>query len=221
MEMLGKKGLVTLLLLLVVEVGIVFVRVGVVGFDQGISLKDIRENPENYLNGEWMAELYAEFVVNSVSEPVNTTDWYGNEWEICIVIIRDSYDYELQFCISSDHYQNYTLWVGESAPFKIIVGDGPYYESWSLGLVINRIAYKPHENYHAAYDAYICLVEPPKITASPLPWWTLWIIGTIAVTALVLTAIAFQRRKKGGSFTLKALSAQKRSEIPRLAQKGY
>ena len=131
-----------------------------------ISLENVANYPENYLalgnNSIRHNEFHAEFTVVSVSEPVTITDWYGNKWEICIVLIKDSYDYGLPFYILSDNYQNYTIWVGESAPFKISVGDGPYYESWSLGLVINRIAYKPHDNYSAAYSAYIYLARPAK-----------------------------------------------------------
>jgi len=163
---------VFILLLLVVGVRVVFVGADVVASDQeGISLQDIRNNPENYLPHPLSPpysgrnEFYAEFTVVSVSEPVTITDWYGREWEICKVLIKDSYDYGLPFYISSEDYQNYTLWVGERAPFNISVSDGPYYESWSLGLVINRIAYKPHDNYHAAYSAYIYLARPANPAA--------------------------------------------------------
>lgn len=206
-EVSREKALVTLLLFLVVEVGIVSIGVDVVAGDyEKISLEGIRENPENYLEVEVnetivnygaKSTLYANFTVISVSEPFNFTDVFGNEWEICKVVLKDSYNYHLQFYISSKDYQNHTLWVGESAPFNISIGDGPYYESWSLGLVINRIAYKPHSNYHAAYSAYIYLV-PSQNQDSSFSWWIPLTIGTIAATTLALTALAFQRLKKKG-----------------------
>jgi hypothetical protein len=177
-----------------------------------ISLEDIVNYPENYtLPGNNLMrnnEFYANFTMVSVSEPVTVTDWYGKEWKICIVVIKDSYGYGVPFYISSEDYQNYTLWVGESAPFNISIGDRPYYESWSLELAINRIAYKPHNDYHAAYSAYIYLAAPLKETVSPFPWWTPLTIGTIAAITLVLTALAFQKLKKKGE-----------AVIPKLIQK--
>lgn len=164
-----RKEVLVALLLFIVEVGIVFVGVDIVAGDQGgISLEDVVNYPENYLapgnDSIRHNEFYAEFTVLNVSEPAITTDWYGNEWEVCVVIIKDTYDYELPFYISSDEYQNYTLWVGKSAPFKLSVGDGPYYESWSFALLINRIAYKAHDNYDAAYSVYIYLGDPVTVT---------------------------------------------------------
>jgi len=126
------------------------------------SLEDIINNPENYLppgdNITRHNEFSAEFIVVDVSGPFNLTDMLRREWEICVVVLRDSYNYELSFHISSEDYQNYKLWVGKSAPFNISVSDGPYYESWSFELVINRVAYKPYDNYHGAYSVHIYLV---------------------------------------------------------------
>lgn len=199
-ERMRSKVVITIILVSVFSISMLALGVAnkqIIASDyEKISLEDLENNPENYLSpGNDVMRLnkfFTNFIITNVSKP-KIVYFPPLSWNISRCIIKDSYNYDLEFIISSEDYQNYTQWVGKNALFKIAVGNGPLYE-FSFELVINRIAYK--EYYGSTVSAYIVLAEPLTETVSPLPWWTPLAIGTIAASTFALTTLTFKKYKK-------------------------
>lgn len=118
---------------------------------QIISLADVENNPENYLD-----EIQTMFTIVRI-EPTTIGDWYGNTENGYNVTIKDDYNYETSFYISQDNYQNYVFLVGNKTPFKLTGTNSAYFES-HISMFPNLLVYEPHDNYLAAWWIHIRLL---------------------------------------------------------------
>lgn len=189
MEMRKRRFLVSASLL-IVGIGLVLIGIALmVVSNERISLEDIRENPNNYLDIEKNGfvdlsasrEILAEFTIVKITlrpDPSNRL------WKTYyLVYINDTFGYELPFVISEDNLSRYEKHIGETALFKLDIYIGSELMQPLHFLITNILTVRESASLGSFYYVLISIAEPGLVKTGQLLSTYLLAVGMITAAA--------------------------------------